>query len=515
MTINKGLPVGDEIRKSFEYRIDKYLKDQIDWIERGRPRPPGSPDLFPLLRICLGRVLTNLAVRHESFTLAVVEASSDDTRHIYDWLLASHLRCESWLSRLDEQGRPLKLMKFGTVMSIVAEANKAMAKRRSDGFRVSASAGTQIVHECGGGWTIVRLTTPEALDYEGSQMGHCVGQGGYDHLIDEDPIYSLRDPMGRSHITIEVDNYSKDIRQLKGKQNQAPKIAYTRRLVGWPGLAGLTITEGECPAGFGVDRRFGLVELGALKPGESFEGDLWIVWNDKLDNPLVLPPNITIKGDVALRRAWRHSQYARDRRATPLPDGLTVEGKIEIEGMLVDGFNVKADAVVIENSHIKRLGTVQARRLAITDSVFDEEALSSAVLHGEIRIKACRGVTFTETTSLAGSVSIVECKAGLSPSPVVWFRDGFRLKGRGELSVDGSFVGFGHEVSVDGHLSITKNSTVSMPYCLDVSGNMIVSDSELSHWPEVLNVRGLTAEKSVQVIDRRLPPSAPTLGSAA
>lgn len=482
-------------------------------IERGRQRGPETPDVFPLLQMSVGRVLTNIGVKLDSEVKAIMECALPETRHIYDWLLASKIRGEAWLSRCDNQGRPLKLMKFSTIQQITAEANKSMVKRRGDGFRVPPSAGTEVVHDCGDGWTIVRLMTPEALDYEGSQMGHCVGQGSYDHLIQEDPIYSLRDPMGRSHVTIEVDNYIKEIRQFKGKQNQPPKIEYTRRIVGWPGLAALAITQGECPPGFGVDKRFGLVELGALRPGDSFEGDLWIVWDDTLDNPLVLPPHITIKGDVSLRRPWRHSQYARDPRATPLPTGLTVEGTIEIEGMRVDGFNVKAGGVVIENSHIKNLGSITAKRLSITDCVFDEDALTSAVIKGEVTTRACRGVSFTETTSVTGSVSVVECKAGLSPSPVVWFRDGFRLRGQGELSIDSSFVGFGHTISVDGHMSVS-GSGVLMPWCVNITGNMIISESEIDHWPETMNVRGLTVENAVRVKDRRDRLSARGFGSA-
>ncbi|MCS4089684.1 PcfJ domain-containing protein [Rhizobium sp. BK176] len=486
-------------RQYLQNRIDDYLRKHVDLIERGR-RGTDAPDVFPLLRMSVGRVLTNIGVKLDSEVKAIMECALPETRHIYDWLLASQIRGEPWLSRCDPQGRPLKLMKFSTIPQITAEANKAMAKRRGDGFRVPPTSGTEVVHECGDGWTIVRLMTPEALDYEGAQMGHCVGQGGYDHLIEEDPIYSLRDPMGRSHITIEVDAYSKRIAQLKGKQNAAPKIEYTRRLVGWKGLVGLTIDGQECPSGFGLDKRLGLVELGELKSGDVFEGDLWIEWNDKLENPLVLPSGITVIGDVDFRRLWRHSAYRKDQKATPLPNDLTINGKLGIEGMRLDGFNVVADQIVIENSHVKNLGKLVARRIEITDCVFDDDALERSTVKGDLYVKSCRGVAFRDSTTVVGSVSIVDCKAGLSPSPVVWFEDGFRAKGRGALHVDGSFVGFGHSLAVEGDFTVCGDSAVRMPYRLDVYGNLLIEQSEIDHWPETMNVRGLTVEHSARVI---------------
>jgi hypothetical protein len=497
-------------QEAFQNRIDDCLKGHVEQLERNRLQAHGVHDILPLLRISVGRVLMKLAVRHGSATQAVMELSPDDARHIYDWLLAARIRDEAWLSRCDAQGRPLKLMKFGSVQQIVAEANKAMAKRRADGSRQDANEGTRVVHDCGGGWTVVRLLTPEALDYETAQMGHCVGQGAYDDLIEEDPIYSLRDPMGRSHITIEVDNYSQEIRQLKGKQNHTPKIDYTRRLIGWSGLVGLTISEGECAPGFGIDKRFGLIELGTLKPGETFEGDLWITFNDSLETRLALPPQIRIKGDVSFRGPLGQTQLLSESKPTTLPEGLTVDGNVQIERMHLDRLSINADVILIDNSHVKTLGCLKTRRLVITDSVFDAEALSSSVINGEVQLRFCTGAEFRETTTVTGAISVIACGDEFSSSPSITFEDGFQLRGRNELSIDGSSVSFGNTIKVDGHFSITNRSMVDMPRCLNVSGNMIVSESRINCWPEMMDIRGLTAETSVQVIDHScLPLSRP------
>jgi len=61
----------------------------------------------------------------------------------------------------------------------------------------------QVVKDFGNGWTIKKLA-PESLEYEGVEMGHCVG--GYCSPVERGDvhIYSLRDPKNKPHVTIEV-----------------------------------------------------------------------------------------------------------------------------------------------------------------------------------------------------------------------------------------------------------------------------------------------------------------------
>ena len=69
------------------------------------------------------------------------------------------------------------------------------------------------------GMRIVKLTTPEALDYESKIMGHCVGSGAYDRRMQTGSIeiYSLRDDNNEPHVTFEVKDHA--IHQCKGKEN--------------------------------------------------------------------------------------------------------------------------------------------------------------------------------------------------------------------------------------------------------------------------------------------------------
>lgn len=81
------------------------------------------------------------------------------------------------------------------------------------------------------GYYVVRLMTPEALDRESGVMQHCIGQGAYDHkLEDGNFVYlSMRDRFGKAHATMELD--VRPVRgpilvQCQGKQNRPPEAAY-------------------------------------------------------------------------------------------------------------------------------------------------------------------------------------------------------------------------------------------------------------------------------------------------
>lgn len=92
------------------------------------------------------------------------------------------------------------------------------------------------------GWQVVKVG-PEDVGKEGEIMGHCVG--GYIAEARDGKIYSLRDPKGEPHVTVELsgdptDSQSLrngfnrvDILQQQGKSNQRPISEYQNRLEEW------------------------------------------------------------------------------------------------------------------------------------------------------------------------------------------------------------------------------------------------------------------------------------------
>jgi uncharacterized protein YjbI with pentapeptide repeats len=85
-----------------------------------------------------------------------------------------------------------------------------------------------IVFDYPDGWTVQQLG-PDELEREGALMQHCVGdycakvEGGGAF------IFSLRDPSGRPHVTMDYDPHTRTFQQVMGKQNQPPKREYAAR----------------------------------------------------------------------------------------------------------------------------------------------------------------------------------------------------------------------------------------------------------------------------------------------
>ena len=65
----------------------------------------------------------------------------------------------------------------------------------------------EVVHRFPDRWTFERLTTAEQLSDEGASQGHCVGGTSYRNAVESGAmrIYSLRDPKGVPHVTVEIE----------------------------------------------------------------------------------------------------------------------------------------------------------------------------------------------------------------------------------------------------------------------------------------------------------------------
>lgn len=103
--------------------------------------------------------------------------------HIVDWLTADYLAGAAWIDRVDEKGRPLKLMKCGSIERLLYEADKAMRKRLQSAVAALSEGDEITVATLRDGYTVVRLMTPLALDVESRRMRHCVG---HDYEVEGD-----------------------------------------------------------------------------------------------------------------------------------------------------------------------------------------------------------------------------------------------------------------------------------------------------------------------------------------
>src|SRR5262249_52381278 len=144
-------------------------------------------------------------------------------RHVADWISAALRDHDAWLHHVDDRGRPLKLLKLGSLEQAYGEADKAMqaCNRRPADRLVRDGEGEETVMALPEGFRIVRLTTPEALRAEGVGMGHCLRRGAYDDGLADGSLqfFSLRDAGNRPHATLEVEAAAHALLQCRGKEN--------------------------------------------------------------------------------------------------------------------------------------------------------------------------------------------------------------------------------------------------------------------------------------------------------
>ncbi|MCV9963864.1 PcfJ domain-containing protein [Pararhizobium sp. BT-229] len=198
-----------------------------------------GPRLRKLAYISIGRI----ALKESRRDIAWCKRQSGvNVNHIADWLVGAVATEAAWLSNVDDQGRPKKLMKFGSLDAMHAEAEKHMKRALAAEAAAVASEEETFADE-GGEYRIVRLKTPRALDYESNAMRHCIGHGAYDRYLGHDGflLLSLRDKGNRPHVTIQVNH--RKIVQFSGKANSEPKPEYRQAALGLLSPLGIGFPE--------------------------------------------------------------------------------------------------------------------------------------------------------------------------------------------------------------------------------------------------------------------------------
>jgi hypothetical protein len=341
-----------------------------------------------LLELSLGRVLDNAASRGE-FPISLV--SGTQAAHIRDWLTAAVANDEQWLKATDLEGRPRKLLKFGSIDAIIGEADKAMRKFAQKNRALRLKEGDEELYaELEEGYYVVRLLTPAALDRESGEMRHCVGQGAYDHRVgtEQYDFLSLRDRFGKAHVTIELDlrpARGPIIIQCQGKQNQPPATTYATML--GPMFKEKGIRAGQVGE-IVYDQNWTAHHVASMPSGTVVRSDLTI----RCINALTLPEKLTVQGeftcedchDIVMPRQLRIGEgllmsfcsvreaaewisvgkdvnllrmetpdigvaeliRSRRLRAEKLPDWTRVEG-LDTDAILIESCGVDAEAAVV------------------------------------------------------------------------------------------------------------------------------------------------------------------------
>lgn len=522
----------------------KYTKELNDrWVNQMAAvvRQRTGVDISALLRDGPGRILLNQCTKTGLMPGAF--ADENTLRHIMDWLVASKVRQEPWLTRLDAEGRPLKLMKCGTIERLTHEADRAMERWNSRPV-AAASEGAELEFDCGGGYRVFKLVTPGALDAESSLMGHCVGNGGYDAALEngELEIYSLRDGTGKSHVTIEVETKKRRITQMMGRANTTVKHEYLRRLITWFNHdRKLNLWETELPAGFEIDRARQIVELATLGPGDQFDGDLTLrVFEDTDEYVVPLPERFTVLGDLTVgahRRMdynvgqaqpydFHHPIGGRDWSreshgpVLKMPAGLKVEGKLTLQGFRT-GIDAKAYSYRLVACRVERLPETVDRSVVLTECHIPT-ALSGTRFEKNLVIENCGSVAFGEPIHVKGELTL-SSKPYINVRPVsVTFNGGCTVEGNmvgeqivleafSDLLVSGNvrFVGgeFAAERVIVGGNFVTNDTHINrMPHHLEVGGDARFDWARIDRWPATMDVGGQVKDGGVTFLRSDTPP---------
>lgn len=172
-------------------------------------------------------------------------------------------------------------------------------------------------------FTWVKVFGKRSLEREGRLMNHCAKKYYTNVSKGHMNLYSLRDGFNNPHVTIELDNTTKDIMQIKGNSNQPVKLEYVPYLVEF-----LNSDVIEYNLIDKRDRTYNLLivskdrevyYLPELPPGTHFNGDIDMSDYHSVDS---LPDNLHISGNLVV---GRYSNLIE------LPSGLVVDGEVDLK----------------------------------------------------------------------------------------------------------------------------------------------------------------------------------------
>ena len=450
----------------------------------------GDTNLVWLLDACVGRL-----ARRDPGTF---EIQDRHLSHIVDWLRAALVNDEPWLKNVDAHGRPKKLMKFGSVDAIVREADKAMLKaaQRLKGVKL-VEGDEEFVEMLEDGYYVVRLLTPAALDRESAEMQHCIGNGGYDKYLGDSKYgyYSLRDPAGHPHVTMEL--ISNHLFQFQGKQNNFPSSRYCSILLPFFKSQKWLVDLPAYELGHIQDTNGDWHPIDCLPDGLEVRGnlDLGRLPDYPLNTPVItLPKGLKVGGTLDLRNSG----------ITVLKDGLQVLGSLDIsdteirrlpDNLSVGGF---LDA---SRSKIRRLptGLKIGGPLIILQTMIDELPADLCV-GGDFHLNETEVTVFPKGITVGGSIWMsnskirslpdglhVRISLHLEKSDILELPEGLRVGGALHLT-ESKVTKLPKDFEVKGSLHLAHTRIDQLPSDLKVWGNLSLLGTDVSNLPEGLVV---------------------------
>lgn len=442
-----------------------------------------------LLGFSVGRLLLRegLHWRHKA------EAHRLDVMHVRDWLRSAVMENDEWLARVDEHGRPKKLMKFGTFREMTAEADKAMRIAIQKLGKIEIDPAHERLHtQLSDGYAMVEMLSDDALDRESSIMQHCIGNGGYDGDLSSDNyvLLSLRDPHGKPHATLRIDRAEGVIDELQGKQNNPPTEKYMPYIREFLKATKMRIVHGG-------DGRLGMVQ------------DVFGEWHDLQE----LPDDLETRGSLMIAGA----------QPFRMPSRLVVNGNFTPP----DWMDRHPDILHVSREYITRLlppivGDFRVGRLTVSaskiplPSKLDVDLLTVVgdggqrimppvfEVTGALVLKLNDQRQIPKDLRVGGDLDITMCTVrvwkgdidcgGLNATVEKPISFGGKIRVRGDLQVGGADVKFPSELRVSGNADFSNSRSGrrvrALPRRMFVGGDLDLEQCEIGIMPSHLEVGG-------------------------
>jgi hypothetical protein len=409
--------------------------------------------------LSVGRVIVNRVGNDSDRTANMLSYHHREIWHVADWLAAAVLEGAAWLDNKDEFGRPKKLMKYGSLDRISAEADKVMLRKaRIVGKPAVTDADIEFIARLDGGFAIVRLLTPTALDAESAEMQHCVGHGSYDErLASTDTMFlSLRDRNGKPHATAEIR--AGVVQQVSGKQNESPKFKYIVPLFGY------FVSQGYDVAGYGTGSCGWVITVdGTVHANDRLPESISVPGNlDLTDRDRQIPQEIAAAGNVFVR--IDHDQSA--------PRFIKAGGDICLSGA---GFRElpaieSTGHLVLENTRIERL--------------------SPGLCLKGLSVIRTPLVGLPDDIKVNGELCLITtCVRSLPPSLWNWKEDKASSYGSVDIS-DSPVSSLGGLSHVRGNLRIVSTAMTELPEGIEVEKHLDIIGGSIQRIPTGTKVHG-------------------------
>jgi hypothetical protein len=459
----------------------------------------GDEKILHFLMCSVGRILAK--ERRRGVEAKAQELSWRKIRHIVDWMRAAIASNAPWLTNLDDKGRPKKLLKYPSVAAMIAEVDRDMVREAGRNGELSAAEGTDPYMDLGDGWWLVRLLTAEALDYESSIMQHCIGNGGYDgQLADPDTLFlSLRDPAGKSHVTIALSDGSVD--EISGKQNATPIPRYVKRLEPFfRSVGNLRYLDGT--RGIVLDVHGCVHALVDLPDVLEVSGSLWLD-HDTPDVKHRLPKVIKAGDYVSINGSVFEGKLERVEAASLEISGARVRAGCEFKvrktlGLRRSEIELLQDNLVLEgNLDLAGAMINELPRGLKVGGLLDLEGTEIQVLPDDIEVSSLK-ITGTEIKSLGGIRKLdrllaansrlrslpadleVERLIDISESDVISIPEGFKI--RGGLTATGCKRTIKLPSRLETGFSDFTRSSVYIPREFEAATSVVFRASRMSLW---------------------------------